>query len=173
MPGVLDDFPVPIFKAHTSGKADHELNVPESVEGTALPDLSSPSSKSQSLIANPTQAGIRSIRHLYPAMPDFKEITKGGWHPKGKDGKSKESWRGDFKGIAQVSSWLGKGDQNSSNTTEASEHISRPLSSLKDPAAFGPPPKHIHFHGGAALPNQVIAHSIRQDIRSNQIDHSG
>jgi hypothetical protein len=26
---------------------------------------------------------------------------KGGWHPKGKDGK-KESWRGDFKGIDQV-----------------------------------------------------------------------
>lgn len=27
---------------------------------------------------------------------------KGGWHPKGKDGSSKESWRGDFKGIDQV-----------------------------------------------------------------------
>jgi hypothetical protein len=129
-------------------------------------------------------------------MPDFREIAKGGWNPKGKDGKS-ESWRGDFKGIgqvsswmgkgqqnssnatggsgskgiAQVSSWLGKGQQNSSNATEASEHVSRPLSTLKDPAAFGPPPKHIHFHGGAALPNQVIALSMRQDIRSNQIDH--
>lgn len=37
-------------------------------------------------------------------MPDFNfsEITKKGWHPKGKDGKSKESWRGDFKGLDQI-----------------------------------------------------------------------
>ena len=28
-------------------------------------------------------------------------VVKGGWHPKGKDGKG-ESWRGDFKGINQV-----------------------------------------------------------------------
>lgn len=34
-------------------------------------------------------------------MSGFKGITKGGWHPQGKDGK-KESWRGDFKGIDQV-----------------------------------------------------------------------
>lgn len=32
----------------------------------------------------------------------FKGMMKGGWHPKGKDGTSKESWRGDFKGINQV-----------------------------------------------------------------------
>lgn len=36
-------------------------------------------------------------------MSGFKDIAKGGWHPKGKDGKSKESWRGDFKGVDQVS----------------------------------------------------------------------
>jgi hypothetical protein len=34
-------------------------------------------------------------------MSDFKNVMKGGWHPKGKDG-GKESWRGDFKGINQV-----------------------------------------------------------------------
>ena len=34
-------------------------------------------------------------------MDKFKEVAKGGWHPKGKDGKG-ESWRGDFKGINQV-----------------------------------------------------------------------
>jgi hypothetical protein len=38
---------------------------------------------------------------------------------------------------------------------EANEHISRPLSTLKDPAAFGPPPKNVSYHGGAALPNQI------------------
>lgn len=34
-------------------------------------------------------------------MDKVKGIAKGGWHPKGKDGKE-ESWRGDFKGINQV-----------------------------------------------------------------------
>jgi hypothetical protein len=39
------------------------------------------------------------VVNLRSTMPDFKEIAKGGWHSKSKDGKSKESWRGDFKGI--------------------------------------------------------------------------
>jgi len=85
-------------------------------------------------------------------MPDFKELAKGGWHPKSKDGKSKESWRGDFKGLNQVAGWMGKGKDPHA---EANEHISRPLSTLKDPAAFGPPPKNANYHGGAALPNQI------------------
>jgi hypothetical protein len=33
---------------------------------------------------------------------NFSETMKKGWHPTSKDGKSKESWRGDFKGIDQV-----------------------------------------------------------------------
>jgi hypothetical protein len=85
-------------------------------------------------------------------MSGLKETLKGGWHPKGKDGKSKESWRGDFKGINQVAKWTGRGK---SSTDEAKDHVSRPLSSLKDPAAFGPPPKNVNYHGGAALPNQI------------------
>ena len=39
--------------------------------------------------------------------------------------------------------------------TDSEEHISRPLSTLKDPSAFGPPPKNVNYHGGAALPNQT------------------
>jgi hypothetical protein len=35
-------------------------------------------------------------------MSGFRGVMKDGWHPKGKDGSSKESWRGDFKGINQV-----------------------------------------------------------------------
>jgi hypothetical protein len=69
------------------------------------------------------------------------------------DGKSSESWRGDFKGIKQISGWMGKGED--ANAAADEEHISRPLSTLKDPAAFGPPPKNIHYHGGAALPKFV------------------
>ncbi|KAJ5167505.1 uncharacterized protein N7482_006286 [Penicillium canariense] len=84
-------------------------------------------------------------------MSGFKNVMKDGWQSKGKDGK-KESWRGDFKGINQVAGWMGKGKDSSS---EDSEHVSKPLSSLKDPASFGPPPKHINYHGPGALPNEL------------------
>jgi hypothetical protein len=47
---------------------------------------------------------------------------------------------------------MGKGKDKDS---EREEHVSRPISSLKDPAAFGPPPKHIKYHGAAAVPNQT------------------
>lgn len=46
---------------------------------------------------------------------------------------------------------MGKGKDSSS---ERSDHVSQPLSSLKDPASFGPPPKHVNYHGTAALSNQ-------------------
>ncbi|RFU30998.1 hypothetical protein B7463_g5324, partial [Scytalidium lignicola] len=87
-------------------------------------------------------------------MSGFKDTIKGGWHPKGKDGKSKESWRGDFKGINQVAGWMGKGkDPKAGDSSE--ERIARPLSTLKDPALFGPPPKNVNYHGGAALPHKI------------------
>lgn len=40
-------------------------------------------------------------------MNNLKDLAKGGWHPGGKGSsssgaKSKESWRGDFKGIDTV-----------------------------------------------------------------------
>ncbi|KAE8355947.1 hypothetical protein BDV28DRAFT_145595 [Aspergillus coremiiformis] len=84
-------------------------------------------------------------------MSGFKGVLKDGWHPKGKDGQ-KESWRGDFKGINQVAGWMGKGKDKDN---DRAEHVARPLSSLKDPAAFGPPPKHIKYHGTAAVSNQT------------------
>ncbi|GFF36303.1 hypothetical protein IFM61606_03675 [Aspergillus udagawae] len=84
-------------------------------------------------------------------MSGLRETLKEGWHPKGKSG-GKESWRGDFKGINQVAGWMGKGKDRDS---EQEQHVSRPLSSLKDPSAFGPPPKHIAAHGPGAVPNQT------------------
>ncbi|KAE8147462.1 hypothetical protein BDV25DRAFT_160293 [Aspergillus avenaceus] len=84
-------------------------------------------------------------------MSGINKVFKEGWHPKGKEGK-KESWRGDFKGINQVAGWMGKGKDKDD---EREEHVSRPLSALKDPASFGPPPKHIKYHGAAAVPNQT------------------
>lgn len=50
-------------------------------------------------------------------MSGFKGVMKDGWHPKGKDGHSKESWRGDFKGINQVVR----------STTHHSHEINAPL----------------------------------------------
>lgn len=49
---------------------------------------------------------------------------------------------------------MGKG-KDASHRDEALEHVSRPISTLKDPASFGPPPKNVNYHGGAALPNQI------------------
>ncbi|KAA6411916.1 MAG: hypothetical protein FRX48_04066 [Lasallia pustulata] len=85
-------------------------------------------------------------------MDKVKGIAKGGWHPSGKDGKSKESWRGDFKGINQVAGWMGKGQDPNK---EAHQHVPRPLGTLKDPTAFGPPPKNVNYHGGAAVPHTI------------------
>lgn len=48
--------------------------------------------------------------------------------------------------------WMGKGKDPSS---EKSDHTSTPLSSLKDPSSFGPPPKHVKYHGPSALPNET------------------
>lgn len=44
---------------------------------------------------------------------------------------------------------MGKGkDPNE----EAREHASTPISALRDPSSFGPPPKTVKYHGAAALP---------------------
>lgn len=48
---------------------------------------------------------------------------------------------------------MGKGKDP--NESDKSEHVARPLSSLKDPGSFAPPPKHINYHGAAAVPNQT------------------
>ena len=52
--------------------------------------------------------------------------------------------------------WVGKGKKPGEDA--ASEHVSRPLSTLKDPSSFGPPPKNVNYHGGAALPNEITPH---------------
>ncbi|PSN75017.1 hypothetical protein BS50DRAFT_30760 [Corynespora cassiicola Philippines] len=79
-------------------------------------------------------------------MSGYKDVLKSGWHPKGKGG-GKESWRGDNKGINTVAGWMGKGK---SPVEAAQEHQSAPLSTLKDPASFGPPPKHVKYYGAGA-----------------------
>ncbi|KAI9721828.1 MAG: hypothetical protein M1812_002164 [Candelaria pacifica] len=116
-------------------------------------------------------------------MSGIKGVMKSGWHPEGKGGPgTKESWRGDNKGINQVAGWVGKGkseptqnQQASSSSTlgrlkargtglvgrgpnateQAYNHQSTPLSSLRDPSAFAPPPKRVDYQGSAAVPHAV------------------
>ncbi|KAJ5188064.1 hypothetical protein N7491_004388 [Penicillium cf. griseofulvum] len=113
---------------------------------------------------------------------DFKGVNQvAGWMGKGKEGDSSSSGQGSSSqggirssvaglmgkgkesdsnrqsssqgGIrGQVAGWMGKG--NESNPSR-SDHVSQPLSALKDPSSFGPPPKHINYHGAAAVPNQT------------------
>ncbi|KAI8956987.1 hypothetical protein F5Y11DRAFT_119589 [Daldinia sp. FL1419] len=63
-------------------------------------------------------------------------IVKNGWHPE-KEGTS-------LKG--QVKSLVGRGDKPSSHS---SDHSATPISSLRDPSSFGPPPKRIGASGSA------------------------
>lgn len=59
----------------------------------------------------------------------------------------------------------------------AKDHTSRPLASLKDPDAFGPPPKHVSYHGGAAVPNAITpdrrgigAPMSAEEIRAKEVE---
>ena len=58
---------------------------------------------------------------------------------------------------------------------EDQEHRSRPLASLKNPDAFGPPPKNLNYHGGAAIhsnttpdPSGLGAPLSTDEIRARQ-----
>ena len=89
----------------------------------------------------------------------------------GGDGKSR-SIRGEHKHVNQVAGWMGKGKDP---LQDSRDHISQPLSTLKDPYAFGPPPKNVNFHGGAALPHQTTPDTrglgqplSREDIEERQ-----
>ncbi|KAJ9639993.1 hypothetical protein H2199_006226 [Coniosporium tulheliwenetii] len=86
-------------------------------------------------------------------MPDFKAITKSGWHPTNISDQSEGGWRSEFKGADQIAGWMGKKKGNPREETLT--HQSAALSSLKDPASFGPPPKHINYHGAAAVPHKT------------------
>ncbi|KAL8897808.1 MAG: hypothetical protein Q9207_007014 [Kuettlingeria erythrocarpa] len=68
-------------------------------------------------------------------MDRVKGVAKDGWHSKDR----------------RVNQMLGrnKGPQ------QAQDHVSRPLATLKDSDSFGPPPKNVNFHGGAAVPNAI------------------
>lgn len=62
-------------------------------------------------------------------------IVKKGWHPE----KEGTSLRGQVKGL------IGRGDKPSSHSS--SERSATPISSLRDPSSFGPPPKRTGVSG--------------------------
>ncbi|KAM3422579.1 hypothetical protein BST61_g71 [Cercospora zeina] len=67
-------------------------------------------------------------------MPfDGKAMLKGGWHPSNDRAIKKETWKSDLKGIA-----TGK---KKDPYEEQRNHTSTPLTTLRDPDSFGPPPK--------------------------------
>ena len=90
-------------------------------------------------------------------MDKLKDISKKGWKPAGdvkisRDMVKRDTWKSDLKGIA-----TGK----KKDPYEASRnHESTPLSSLRDPDQFGPPPKHSAYYGsGDATPTRAIESS--------------
>ncbi|KAK7529248.1 uncharacterized protein J3D65DRAFT_562549 [Phyllosticta citribraziliensis] len=78
-------------------------------------------------------------------MDKFTNLAKGGWHP---EKRSSSSSSDQPKGLRdRAKGLMGKG----SDPAEASRnHQSRPLSSLRDPASFAPPPKHYAAYGNGA-----------------------
>ncbi|CAI6336306.1 unnamed protein product [Periconia digitata] len=79
-------------------------------------------------------------------MSGFKDIVKGGWHPE--KNRASSSSGSSSTGLNKVRGMVGRGGGDA--TTAAHSHQSAPLTTLVDPASFGPPPKHIHYHGAAA-----------------------
>ncbi|KAK8194170.1 hypothetical protein M8818_007357 [Zalaria obscura] len=81
-------------------------------------------------------------------MPDFKNLAKGGWHPEKRGGGKEGGLRSEFKGVNTVAGWMGKGKDPYED--KRADHQSAPLSSLRDPSSFAPPPKHVQYYGAAA-----------------------
>ncbi|EME48226.1 hypothetical protein DOTSEDRAFT_69990 [Dothistroma septosporum NZE10] len=84
-------------------------------------------------------------------MDKVKGLAKGGWHPKGDVAIKKDTWKSDLKGMA-----TGK---KKDPYEESRNHQSAPLSSLRDPDAFGPPPKTRNTGVGGAVSGTGTASS--------------
>lgn len=102
-------------------------------------------------------------------MDKLKDMSKGGWKPGG--GSSGSSSAAPEKGSTLTGLGLrnhgrsgihkgmklaGRGGEDPNE--RARDHVSQPLSSLKDPASFAPPPKHVNSHGGAVLSDRQSPH---------------
>lgn len=72
---------------------------------------------------------------------------------------------------------MGKGKDP--HVEPAQDHHSRPLASLKDPSTFGPPPKHVKYHGDAVESQGTKSDAtesvtpLSEELREPQKDHQG
>ncbi|KAK0748748.1 hypothetical protein B0T21DRAFT_447415 [Apiosordaria backusii] len=89
-------------------------------------------------------------------MPDYKDILKNGWHPE------KSGTTGGIKG--QMKSLVGRGDDKN----KYEHHTPRPLSSLKDPSTFAPPPKRTLTGSSGSLPNSPGHPPVQQHQQQQQ-----
>ncbi|KAH7389779.1 hypothetical protein BKA66DRAFT_47300 [Pyrenochaeta sp. MPI-SDFR-AT-0127] len=79
----------------------------------------------------------------------FKNLAKSGWHPE-KSAGSGAGGQKDSK-FGQVKGWVGKAQGKDTHAAAAREHQSAPLSTLKDPSSFAPPPKRLDYSGASPV----------------------
>lgn len=84
-------------------------------------------------------------------MDKLKNVTKGGWHPSGDKAIHRDTWKSDLKGMTT--------NRNKDPYEAQRNHQSAPLTSLKDPDSFGPPPKHTGWYGNNGMPTSPAAPS--------------
>ncbi|KZM24677.1 uncharacterized protein EKO05_0007054 [Ascochyta rabiei] len=99
----------------------------------------------------------------------FKNLAKGGWHPE----KSKASGSGAASDsrLGQVKGWVGKAKGKDSHAEAAREHQSAPLSTLKDPSTFAPPPKRIP--GASPVSGSAPPAPARQRLQAQEEGQRG
>lgn len=74
----------------------------------------------------------------------FKNIAKGGWHPE--KNRADSSGAESTSRLGQVKGRLMNRGGNDSHVEQARQHQSAPLSTLKDPSTFAPPPKRLDYN---------------------------
>ncbi|KAI0016669.1 hypothetical protein F4780DRAFT_758246 [Xylariomycetidae sp. FL0641] len=78
---------------------------------------------------------------------DWKGIVKNGWHPE-KEGTTLKS---------QVKGLVNRGGTSSSSSSPS--HTPTPITSLRDPSTFAPPPKHVGYAGNTAAASNALTYS--------------
>ena len=73
-------------------------------------------------------------------------VAKGGWHPPGDPKIHRATWKSDVKSIATR--------KNQDPYEDARNHQSAPLTTLKDPDSFGPPPRHSGLSDSPSSPSR-------------------
>ncbi|KAF4984561.1 hypothetical protein FZEAL_295 [Fusarium zealandicum] len=92
-------------------------------------------------------------------MSKYKDLMKNGWHPEKSAGTSGGSIRG------QVSGLLGR----NKSSEESSDHVAVPISHLKDPSSFAPPPKRTGT--GLGPPPPPRASTTTKDATTSQSNY--